>query len=352
MATTKDIIEINITRQTQGVSRAGFGVPLFLGTNAVFSERVRAYSSLSGVEEDFATTDDEYIAASKFFSQSPRPNIIKIGKQDLTATETLTEALNAVQDYDNDWYFLTTYTHTAADIEEIAEWTEAQTKLYFASYAGADAIDAGLTTDPGSVLALANYDRTALIYSTTADTEFPECAWVGKQATTLAGSSTWAFKTVNGVTPSNLNTTQSLTLIGTKFDAGKGYNIYQNIGGVNIFFEGRMVGGEFIDVMRGADALEARIRERIYQVLVNVQKLGINEAGFGRVVASIRDVLSEFNARGFVEPDFTVTAPNPRTLDPNMAANRVVEGFNFSARLTGAIHYIGITGELTLSDLI
>lgn len=72
-------VVVQISRQTRGVTQAGFGIPLILGPNGVFSG-VRTYSSLASVAADFDTADDEYKAASAIFAQTPRPEEIKIKK--------------------------------------------------------------------------------------------------------------------------------------------------------------------------------------------------------------------------------------------------------------------------------
>ncbi|MCP4481416.1 MAG: DUF3383 domain-containing protein [bacterium] len=80
MGNINDIAVVNITRQSKTVSRVGFGIPLIMGSNCTFAERVRAYSTLSGVAEDFNTTNFEYIMAQKIFSQAIHPAQIKIGR--------------------------------------------------------------------------------------------------------------------------------------------------------------------------------------------------------------------------------------------------------------------------------
>lgn len=340
-----DIINLQISRHTKSISRAGFGTQLFLGMNAKFPERVRSYSSLSAVSNDFAEGTEEYLAAQKTFSQTPTTTVLKIGRKG--ADEGLIPALNAIIQADGDWYFLTAHTHKPDDIVALAEWAEANKKLYFASYGGSDSFDSQVTSDPGSNLSKAAYDRSTILYSETAD-KFPECGWIGKQCTTVEGTTTWAFKTLAGVTPDNLSDTQIQTLMGTRTKRGKGYNIYTYTAGQNITFDGRVASGEYIDIIRGADALEARIRERIYSLFVNVGKVPYNESGAAQIEGCIRAVLSEFNARGFIEADYTVTVPNLREADPNLRANRIAEGFSFSANLTGAIHYASIQGTLSI----
>ena len=148
-------------------------------------------------------------------------------------------------------------------------------------------------------------------------------------------------------TVSRLTTTQSLTLKGTRFDYGKGYNTYENFGGRNILSEGRMVNGEFVDIIRFADWLEARMRERIYLTLVNSEKIPYTAAGFAIIEGRMREVLQEGVAVGGLG-SFNVTVPNPRTLDPNLRANRVAEGFEFVGVLSGSVHFVSVSGKLTI----
>lgn len=82
-------VNLTITRDSVGVARAGFGVPMLLGYNASgwSTERTREYASLAEVGEDFATTTVEYMAAQVFFGQSPRLQKLKIGRGELPPTQ-------------------------------------------------------------------------------------------------------------------------------------------------------------------------------------------------------------------------------------------------------------------------
>lgn len=73
-------VTLTLTNGTVGVARAGFGVPLILSVNAAWSERVRTYTDIEGVGEDFDTDSPEYLAANELFSQEPHPETIKIGR--------------------------------------------------------------------------------------------------------------------------------------------------------------------------------------------------------------------------------------------------------------------------------
>ena len=86
----EEIVQVTITRETKAVTAAGFGLPLILGLAAVFAERARKYTNLTGVTDDFATSTDEYKMAQKLFGQTPRPPSILIGKRTAAVATVVT----------------------------------------------------------------------------------------------------------------------------------------------------------------------------------------------------------------------------------------------------------------------
>ena len=62
--------------------RRGFGTLLILGDSAVIgpSERLRVYTTLEAVAQDFGVTAPEYYGAALYFGQSPRPAQLMIGR--------------------------------------------------------------------------------------------------------------------------------------------------------------------------------------------------------------------------------------------------------------------------------
>ena len=77
------IVDVQISVSPLALQRAGFGILNIIGKSDVIpiSERVRTYDNITGVAEDFATTDEEYLAASAFFSQVPQPTEIIISRR-------------------------------------------------------------------------------------------------------------------------------------------------------------------------------------------------------------------------------------------------------------------------------
>jgi hypothetical protein len=76
-----DIVNVQISRQTQSVSEAGFGTPMILGTFKNWNDLIRQYSSIAEVAADFSPSQLEYIAAQDIFSQPITPPYIYIGRR-------------------------------------------------------------------------------------------------------------------------------------------------------------------------------------------------------------------------------------------------------------------------------
>lgn len=90
------IVQVNITRETTAVEVAGFGIGLVLGTHKRFNELSKSYTDMTGVGADFTSTDPEYIACNQYFSQSPKPTTVMVGRRVTNDTAVITVA--SVQD--------------------------------------------------------------------------------------------------------------------------------------------------------------------------------------------------------------------------------------------------------------
>lgn len=260
-----------------------------------------------------------------------------------TPTETWPDAITAVEQENDEWYALTAETHVAADIISIAGAMEARDKMYFTSSSDSAIITSG-TTDVGSLLQAASYFRTSLIYSATADTEYPECGWVGSQLPQTPGTNSWKFKTISGATRSRLSSTE------ITYTKNKNVNTYRTIGGVNMTAEGKVSGGEFIDTMILCDYIKARMQENIFSRLVNLLKVPFTNAGLVIIENEIRAVLAESVNNGGLSanPAPTVSMPDVTKLSANVKALRTVEGITFRATLAGAVHFVSIIGTVSV----
>lgn len=87
-----DIVNIVVNISPQAPLQPTFNMGLIVGSSAVIpsytgtNPRIRQYSSLAQILADgFNTSSPEYLAAQIYFSQSPKPQFVFIGRQDLTA---------------------------------------------------------------------------------------------------------------------------------------------------------------------------------------------------------------------------------------------------------------------------
>lgn len=259
------------------------------------------------------------------------------------SSETYTDALNAVIAANNNWYGFAADTKVKADQLALAQAISARKQLYFTSSSDSTA-KGSTTTDIGQALKDGDYDRVFVIWSSVAETEQPEVAVMSKFMQYTVGSATAKFKQFTGITVEKLTDNEVANL------KAKNYNVYELVGGVNMLSEGVCAGGEFLDTMFIADWTEARMRERIYSKLVNMLKVPFDRRGAAMIEADIRAVWQEGVINGAFTADVPpiVQVPDPITLDPNLRAQRKLEGITFDFRLASAIHALGIKGVISV----
>lgn len=81
------IVSVQILVSPAAPTARGFGTALILGQATILQlyRRVNQYANLTEVAVDFASNTEEYKAAAIFFSQSPAPQKVKIGRRFLAA---------------------------------------------------------------------------------------------------------------------------------------------------------------------------------------------------------------------------------------------------------------------------
>lgn len=82
------LIDVQVILAPQAAQAQSLDALLILGDSNVIDtvELIRTYNSIDEVAADFGTSAPEYFAALLWFSQSPQPNILKIGRWAKTAT--------------------------------------------------------------------------------------------------------------------------------------------------------------------------------------------------------------------------------------------------------------------------
>lgn len=246
---------------------------------------------------------------------------------------------------DNTWYGLITLFNSSAYILGAAAWVESNEKLYIpvTQDSEAETVAFSSATDVVKTIYTLGYTRTAVEYHRS-NLYFADAAWFGATLSFDPGSETWKFKTLNGVPPVTLTTTQQTNL------QNKRANIYYAIAGRNITAEGITASGQFIDTIRFRDWLKLRLQVEVFLELANSPKVPYTDPGIAKIENRVRAVLDEGVAvGGIAQGSIVVTVPKVVDTSPVDKAERILRNMFFECDLASAIHgVLPIRGRITL----
>jgi hypothetical protein len=104
------LIRVTVNLSPLAAQRRGFGVLLVLGDSDVLAvNEYRTYNTLGEVANDFSLVSNEYLEAQAYFSQTPKPNTIMIGRWARTdsAGRLIGGVLNASEQVMGNWTAVT-----------------------------------------------------------------------------------------------------------------------------------------------------------------------------------------------------------------------------------------------------
>ena len=270
---------------------------------------------------------------------------ITAGAANLGPVEEIIEA----REEDDDWYFLLDTTHTLLQATLIAAYIETQIKLYAYQTDNATSRDTAESLDTTGLMKILknnNYDRSFGMWVPTADLpEYKMAAIVGLQAPKDPGSTNWKFKEVNGATAVKFTTQQKKNV------QDKNGNVYVLVASFNIFEEGVVASGEYIDIMRGTDWIQARIKEKVFGLLVSEEKVAMSDGGIESVGLQVQDVLERAVDRTILlggEDGPVVTVPKRSDTTKADRAARFLRDITFTGNYAGAINKVQIDGTLSV----
>ena len=279
-----------------------------------------------------------------------------IGSFDM-ADKSIADNMALITGADNDFYGICYVSRKQEDILELADWCEAHTKLFGTAIAEEGAKSSEVDTDTGSLLKKGNYFRTHWWYHKDAETDFPEAGIMARCFAVYPGGETWANKKMSGITTDDLTEGEARAVHaknGNTFEAFRNISITQN---------GKVAGGEWIDVIRFRDWLVETIKTEEFVMLINRDKLPYTDAGIMLVYNTLNSVLALGQRRGGIAPTeydedgnknlgYVIEVPLASSVSANVKASRVLQDVKFTARLAGAIHAVEIKGSLTYENLI
>nr|DAN05329.1 MAG TPA: tail sheath protein [Caudoviricetes sp.] len=290
------IVDVKISIGPVNKVRSNFDLGLVIGKSTHISteDRIKIYSSLESMKIDgFLETDPEYIAANIYFSQSPSPSRVAIGRRG--TDETATEAISQCRNKNTEWYGATLCDATDSEIEEVAKYIESckLKSLFFYTTNSADVLT-GTKGNIAEKLKTAGYGRTHGIYSTTSYAVASPMAYVMAHS---EKSFDIAYKSMPGITVEDIQEQQT-TLFKNNYinyfvNRGNSYNLYEM---------GTMSNGTFIDEVVQLDMLQEQIQSAILNVMTSDDKTPQTDDGVEVYNTAITGVLDKFVESKFISP--------------------------------------------------
>ncbi|HGV0188793.1 TPA: DUF3383 family protein [Enterobacter kobei] len=365
------VTNVTVTLSARAAQGRNFGSMLILGNSTVIpiTERLRLYSDPADIGDDFGVDSEEYKAAVVWFSQSPRPTQLYVGRwvDSLTSaesgpTETLLQAVNALLDY-NSWYGLHLAVPEAdypddADMISVSAAIESATvsRILAITSSEADILSSAEETDLATKLKAAKYSRTYIQYSSTSP--YAALSAFGRAFTVnFTGSNTTItlkFKQLPGITYETIGTSQANTLEAKNCNV---YVYYEN--DTAILEQGVMCNGDFFDERHGLDWLQNAVQTADYNTLyTSTTKIPQTDAGTTTRIANIEKVLDVADKNGLFAPGIWTGGPMGQlgtgdtltkgyytwadTVDNQLQTDREARKgvpIQVAAKLAGAVHY-------------
>lgn len=321
------------------IGTVGFGIPLILEENASKAvEYIEVSSIAEVVAAGFATTTNVYKAALLIFAQENAPKTIAL----CAVTTAATAAMADVALTGKGWRQLIVVNggDTASTPAALSAAMEAlDGKIAFIN----------LPVDDETEITVSNLRRTVLFYcNPTEEAPVPVAALVGETAGRAPGSFTYKNLVLSGIPA------QALTDAQVKAIHDKGGITFVAKAGDNVTSEGKVAGGEYIDVIDSEDYIVQQLTYKTQKLLNNAGKIPYDNNGIAMLETAAVDVLQDAFNKGMIavnaegEPDYFVSYAMREDASETDRANRVYRGGTFGFALAGAVHEAYITGEITV----
>ncbi len=319
---------------------------------------VGVYADITEVERaGFVTTgkdaDPIGIAAKVAFSQKPEPSAIYIA-----VIEDGEKAVKAVERAlaTSGWWAVCPAGVASSEYGEIAAYIEMQEKFF--CYPELDFFE----EDTPAPAVSNTYLRTLGIFakesSAQAANDIPEAnkymhvAFVAKWFNYQSGTETTAYKTLIGMSPAQLTPDEITALDKANI------SYYVTVGNRNLTVGGKVMYGEWADVIRFRDWLKNDMQVRMVDLFATNSKIPFTDGGIAAIqnqmLASLKSgqdiggiAEEEFDADGNSIPGYVTSVPTAASLTAAQKSARKLTGLTFKARLASAIHITDLNGTLT-----
>ena len=272
--------------------------------------------------------------------------------------ETFATAITAIEAVNGDWYAMGALKKFRDDTitEDMADEIESRRKMFLIVSNDANTLILDNTTTFMYYLKNANYSRSAGIYHDN-DTLYPDFSWLGQQLPKDLGSTNWAFKELAGKAEGTEVDIPAVVLSELQKDGALDVNcnLYSEVLSADFVYMGTMGGGknvdkegEYIDIIRNIDFLQARTEEGLMSLLLEKDILPMTNAGITMTDTRLKSLLDEYGVKqgilveGSVETSFPKRSEIP-TADRD---DRLLPDGTFIAELQGGINKIVVRGTV------
>lgn len=349
-------IQINILGKAQAVQRKVLGVPLHYTADVTFATvLVKKYETPQAAIDDTELGTTAKAAVAGFFTQTPRPPYVLVGKdtKNVTDYDQPDVALAAIITENPDFYAFDCGSRDEADVLAVALAGETLDRLYMAQSSDA-AILAATAGNVAEDLKGFAYARTGLLYHAT-DTAHAGFAWLAaKLAANPDHTSTiWSYETLVGITPDVLDDTEHGNCVDQYCNT---YEFFKKVGSTG---QGILADGNRIDSLIAKDWFKARVTEGIAQLLLDASarhiKIPYTDAGLWQIAGVLKawadrgckDLTKDMHGIGHFK-----SRPSGETIDLNVPLIGDVDPADITARkatISGTVSLAGAIEEITLN---
>lgn len=322
--------------------------------------KVGVYSSLEEVEKagwksSGGTVDPVGVAALVAFSQNPKPAKIFIAPVQTddengseAAVDTVKRALGT-----SGWYVVCTAGVPTGEYEEVAKYIETTEKNFCYTEKEKTSPTVGKTYFRSFGIYADCYDEEGNAVGDENPNNYLNVGWCVRCLRYQPGAETWAYKQIALCTPSDLDTTEIKTF------EDNNISYFVSVGGKNITMGGKVMAGEWIDIIRFRDWLKNDMQVRIVNAFSTSPKLPFTDKGIsviqnlmnaslkaGQNVGGIAE--DEYDEDGNLIAGYSTSVPKASSFTATQKATRKLTGLKFKGRLAGAIHFVdGLDGTLS-----
>jgi hypothetical protein len=321
------IADVTVITSSPQVAAPSFNTGLIIGSTSTGipitgpNPRIRKYLaatySTAMITDGYTTASPEFIAAQMYFSQSPQPQAVFIGRQDLTVPETPLQAVMACRAMQPQWYCCMVCGAVDADHIAISAWVASQIgTTYFGTTSDSDVLD-GTTGNVLLTIFATSAKRTWMQYATTQGGLTPNQAYfvAAVMGQAMASNSQLAnsyfTEKFSGGVPLNavviepgLTTSQIGNIEGVVPAQGPNGNLFLNYANAfNILEQGTMMAlNVFFDQVLNLDILASNIQYAILNLLTSVPSVPQTDAGQQMLIQAVETALDTAVNVGFIAP--------------------------------------------------